>query len=75
MGKKVLKRGELIEAGRLALDQAVERLQGRYTSKPDRLALMRITAQLITSLSDVMKESQIDEIEKRLTRLEEASKK
>ena len=71
MAKKPIKREDLLSAGALALDQAIERLQGRYTSKPDRLALMRVVSQLIPALGGVLKDVDLDDLRRRIEALEE----
>ena len=70
MSKKLLKREYLLEAGGIALDEALTRLAGRYTPRADKIALMRVIGNLITSIGGVLRDADLDELMKRVEALE-----
>jgi hypothetical protein len=74
--KSSVTRKSLIGAGSFALSIAVEHLKGKYTPKSDRLSYLRCVASLITAISGVMKDSELEDIEARVEKLEmEVSKR
>jgi len=73
--KEKLGREDLLAAGEVALDLAVERLQGRYTSRPDKIALMRVIGNLVGSIGGVLKDVDLDDLLERVEALEEVNKK
>ena len=79
MAEKPLKsrvsRASLISAGGYALSVSIEKIQGKYTEKGDRLAYIRCVAALISAISGVMRDTEMEELEARIEKLEEAVKK
>lgn len=75
MVKRAVKREDLLEALGQTLDQCMERLGGRYTSRADRLALMRIVPNVCDSVENILRNQKAEELEQRITMLEEAVKR
>jgi hypothetical protein len=72
--KSSVTRKSLIGAGSYALSICVEKLKGRYTAKDDKLSYIRAVSSLIGSISSVMKDSELAELEERISKLEELVK-
>jgi len=71
---KGLSREDLIEAGGRVLEMALSRMEGRYTKNTERIKWARIVASIISATGGVMRDRQLDELEARISRLEEARK-
>lgn len=66
----ILERKDLLEAGQRVLNMALERMEGRYTKNAERIKWARIVASIISAVTGVMRDSDLDELMERISKLE-----
>ena len=72
--KSTLKRSEVLTAIQRILDEALQRLDNRYTKNSEKIQWSRIVAQAASASAALLRDEDLDQLTERVKRLEEAKK-
>jgi hypothetical protein len=67
---KALERADLLECGSQVLEEAMTRINGKFTRNQERVAWGRVVASIIASCTSTLRDSDLEDIRDRLERLE-----
>jgi hypothetical protein len=65
-----LSRRELLAAAKRVLDEALQRLDNRYTKNPDKIKWSRVAVHTISVANSVLRDQDLSELESRIEYLE-----